>query len=153
MQKQGGLMMIINLYNNESAPNVINKQITLLLTLNGTLRGEANVVSPTIRIFATSLPAFNYAYIPEFGRYYYLRDMQIVRNEIIDLSLKSDPLKSFNLNSITGIISEAQNIGNNYIEHRHFVRSVKSKTDILPFGSGLLDSGEYILITAGGGAS
>ena len=145
--------MIIYLYNNESASNVINKQLTLISTLTGTLRGEADVVNPIIRVYATSVPAFNYAYIPDFGRYYYLRDMQIVRNDIIDLSLKSDPLKSFNLNSITGIISEAQNIGNNYLEHRHFVRSVKSKTDILPFSAGLLDSGEYILITAGGGAS
>lgn len=145
--------MIIYLYNNESAPNVINKQLTLISTLTGTLRGEADVVNPIIRVYATSVPAFNYAYIPDFGRYYYLRDMQIVRNDIIELSLKSDPLKSFNLNSITGIISEAQNIGNNYLEHRHFVRSVKSKTDILPFSAGLLDSGEYILITAGGGAS
>ena len=69
-----------------------------------------------------------------------------------DISLKSDPLKSFNLGSVTGVVIEAQNIGNNYLEHRHFVRNVKSKTDILPFSSGLLDSGEYILITAGGGA-
>lgn len=144
--------MIINLYNNESAPNVINKSITLLATLEGAMRGETNLVAPIVRIVSDGFPAFNYAHIPAFGRFYYLRDIQTVRTGVYDISLKSDPLKSFNLGSVTGVVIEAQNIGNNYLEHRHFVRNVKSKTDILPFSSGLLDSGEYILITAGGGA-
>lgn len=145
--------MVITLYNNASAPNVINKSITLISTLTGDLRGETNKVSPVIRIYADSLPAFNYAHIPAFSRYYYLRDMRIVRTGIYDIYLKSDPLKSFNLNSITGIVTESQNIQNNYLEHRHFIRSVKTKTNILPFSAGLLDSGEYILITAGGGGN
>ena len=144
--------MIINLYNNESSPNVINKSITLLATLEGALRGETNLVAPIVRIVSDGFPAFNYAHIPAFGRFYYLRDIQTVRTGVYDISLKSDPLKSFNLGSVTGVVVEAQNVGNNYLEHRHFVRNVKSKTIIRPFSGGLLDSGEYILITAGGGA-
>ena len=144
--------MIINLYNNESAPNVINKSITLLATLEGALRGETNLVAPIVRIVSEGLPAFNYAHIPAFGRFYYLRDIQTVRTGVFDISLKSDPLKSFNLGSVTGVVVEAQHVGNNYLEHRHFVRNVKSKTIIRTFSNGLLDSGEYILITAGGGA-
>ena len=57
---------------------------------------------------------------------------------------------SFNINSVSGVVVEAQNGGSDYLEHRHFVRNVKSKTNILTFSSGLLDTGEYILITAGG---
>lgn len=144
--------MIIYLYNNESPNNKISKSITLLDTLTGVLRGETDAVSPTIRICADSFPAFNYAYIPDLGRYYYLRDVKEIRNDIWDISLISDPLMSFNLDSITGIVVESEAGGSEYLEHRHFVRNVKSKTDILPFSSGLLDSGEYILITAGGGS-
>ena len=132
---------------------MINKSITLLATLEGALRGETNLVAPIVRIVSEGFPAFNYAHIPAFGRFYYLRDIQTVRTGVYDISLKSDPLKSFNLGSVTGVVVEAQRTGNNYLEHRHFVRNVKSKTIIRAFSSGLLDSGEYILITAGGGAS
>ena len=145
--------MIIYLYNNESPANKIIKDITLLATLTGAMRGESNVVSPVIRIENSVFPVFNYAHIPDFERYYYLRDVREVRANIWDIYLQSDPLMSFNLGSVSGILVEGANDGNNYLEHRHFVRNVKTKTNILAFGSGLLNSGEYILITAGGGAS
>ena len=145
--------MIIYLYNNESPVNKISKEITLLSTLTGAMRGESNVVSPVIRIENSVFPVFNYAQIPDFERYYYLRDVREVRSNIWDIYLQSDPLMSFNIGSVSGILVEGETGGDTYLEHRHFVRNVKSKTNILTFGNGLLNSGEYILITAGGGAS
>ena len=144
--------MIVNLYNNESPANKISKSITLLAALEGQLVNETNVVAPLIRIYDTSFPAFNYAHIPLFNRYYFLRDVRQIRNDVWEISLESDALMSFNIGSVSGIVVENHDNGSNYLEHRHFVRNVKSKTDIIPFSSGLLDSGEYILITAGGGA-
>lgn len=142
--------MIINLYNNESPTNKISKNITLITSLSGELRSETNVVSPIVRVYATAFPAFNYARIPAFNRYYYLRDVRQVRNDIWELSLESDPLMSFNLSDVTGVLVEGGADGSDYLEHRHFVRNVKTKTNILNFSGGLLENGEYILITAGG---
>lgn len=143
-------MLIINLYNNESPPNKISKQITLILALEGTLKNESDIVNPIIRIYAPTLPNFNYARIPAFNRYYYLKDVESVRADIWDIKLASDPLMSFDLTDVSGVLVEGQNGGSDYLEHRHFIRNVKSKTNIINFPSGLLDSGEYILITAGG---
>lgn len=144
------MKMFIDLYNNESPANKINKNITLLRTLTGDLRGETNVVNPIVRVFASTFPNFNYAGIPNFNRYYYLRDLRQVRSGIWELSLESDPLMSFNLSDVAGVIVEGKNDGSDYLEHRHFVRNVKTKTNILNFSGGLLENGEYILITAGG---
>ena len=144
--------MIVNLYNNESPANKISKSVTLLAALEGQLVNETNIVAPVIRIYNASFPAFNYAQIPLFNRYYFLRDVRQIRNDLWEISLESDPLMSFNIGSVSGMLVESENNGSNYLEHRHFVRNVKTKTNILPFGSGLLDSGEYILITAGGGS-
>ncbi len=141
--------MEIILYNNVSPDIKINKSITPVATLTGALRGESNAVSPTVRIESANLPAFNYAYIPEFRRYYFARDIRVVRNNVFDISLQSDVLMSFDINAVTGVVIESSN-GNNYLSARNWVRLVKTKTDILPFSNGLLDSGEYILITAGG---
>lgn len=143
-------MLIINLYNNESPPNKISKQITLILALEGTLKNESDIVNPIIRIYAPTLPNFNYARIPAFNRYYYMREVESVRADIWDIKLTSDPLMSFDLTDVSGVLVEGQNGGSDYLEHRHFVRNVKSKTNIINFPNGLLDSGEYILITAGG---
>lgn len=146
----GVTTLIINLYNNESPANKINKSITLITALNGELRGETNVVNPVVRVYATAFPAFNYARIPAFNRYYYLRDVRQVRTDIWELSLESDPLMSFDLSDVAGVLVEGKSGGSDYLEHRHFVRNVKTKTNILNFSGGLLENGEYILITAGG---
>lgn len=142
--------MQIILYNNTSPQNKIQKSITQISSLVGVLRDESEIVNPTIRVYSENLPLFNYAMIPEFSRYYYLRNVRAVRQNIFDISLQSDPLMSFNLSNVSGIVIEAQNGGNNYLPARNWVRLVKSKTDILNFSGGLLESGEYILITAGG---
>lgn len=144
--------MQILLYNTESPRNKIQKEITLLATLSGALRDETNTVNPTVRIAAVEMPSFNYARIPDFGRYYYLRDVRAVRFGLWEIMLESDPLMSFDLSDVSGVVVETENGGSDYLESRHFVRNVKSKTDILNFSNGLLETGEYILITAGGGA-
>lgn len=144
------MILIINLYNNESPANKISKSITLITALSGELRGETNVVNPIVRVNATAFPAFNYARIPAFDRYYYLRDVRQIRTDIWELSLESDPLMSFDLSDVAGVLVEGQSGGSDYLEHRHFVRNVKTKTNILNFSNGLLENGEYILITAGG---
>lgn len=146
----GVKILIINLYNNESPANKISKNITLITALSGELRGEANVVNPIVRVYATAFPAFNYARIPAFDRYYYLRDVRQVRTDIWELSLESDPLMSFDLSDVAGVLVEGKSGGSDYLEHRHFVRNVKTKTNIINFSNGLLENGEYILITAGG---
>ena len=114
------------------------------------MRVETNLVSPVVRIYNSDFPAFNYAQIPLFNRYYFLKDIKQVRTDIWDILLQSDPLMSFNIGSVSGILIEGTNGGSDYLEHRHFVRNVKSKTSVINFPNGLLDSGEYILITAGG---
>lgn len=141
--------MQIVLYQNTSPDNKIHKTLSQVLSWSGVLRGESNVANPVIRIEGAALPDFNYAYIPDFSRYYYRRDVRAVRNTIFDISLECDVLMSFDLSTVTGVVVESSS-GNNYLSARNWVRTVKSKTDILTFSNGLLATGEYILITAGG---
>ena len=148
--------MEIKLYRNGSIPNKINKTLTLLEIVTGTMRNEMEVTSPVILMpWADSIISgtCNYARIEETGRYYYLRGYQIVRNEMIELRLKSDPLMSFksDIANIKGIVKESENVYvDNYLPSRSYVAKVKEKTNIINFSNGLLENGEYILITAGG---
>lgn len=145
--------MIITLYNNSSEPNKISKNLTPInIALSGSLRNESEVVNPVVLVEGdiSALQNANYARIESFGRYYYITDMKSIRNTIVELHLHTDVLMSFDISAVSGVVVEAENIGSDYLQSRQFVRLVKSKTDILPFSSGLLDTGEYILITAGG---
>lgn len=142
--------MDIILYNTSDDPRVVNKTITQVASLQGSLRNETEIVTPVVLIEYANPAAFNYAYISAFGRYYFVTDVKSVRNGILEIHLKSDVLKSFGLSGITGILSESQSVVNNYLPSRGFVRNCKTKTDIIQFPNGLLNNGEYILITAGG---
>ena len=38
------------------------------------LKDDCSVISPVLEIKTATLPDYNYAYIPDFGRYYYVND-------------------------------------------------------------------------------
>lgn len=72
--------------------------LTQLFELDGTLREECSLITPVIQVQLIELAKIvkaNYAYIPDFGRYYYIDDIVGERTGIVSLSMRSDPLMSF----------------------------------------------------------
>ena len=154
-QSERGLIMVLKLYKNNSERNCVTKTLSNELSLNGTLRHETSIKTPVITIVGNdSIIGYNYAFIVEFNRYYFITDIKSVRNGIWELSLLCDVLMSFkdDILSSFAVIDQTQEYDTSaYLSSDTFVASVKDKTDIINFsGSSLLDSGEYILITAGG---
>ena len=145
--------MVIHLYNNTSERNAITKTLTNEISVSGSLREESNIHNPVIMINAPSIIGFNYAYIPDFYRYYYLNDITSVRVGLWRLTLICDVLMSFKsaiLNSYA-IIDHTQTTQiTEYMQSDIWKTTVKDFTEIINFPSGLLETGEYILITAGG---
>lgn len=87
--------MQISLYNNASAPNVIHKRKTLLRTLNGTIKEDVNRESVVVTIpYASDYASINYAYIPDFKRYYFV-SVDNLKGLRLKLTMKSDALSSF----------------------------------------------------------
>lgn len=87
--------MQISLYNNASAPNVVHKRKTLLRTLNGTIKEDVNRESVVVTIpYASDYASINYAYIPDFKRYYFV-SVDNLKGLRLKLTMKSDALSSF----------------------------------------------------------
>lgn len=63
--------------------------------IGGTLREESSIIAPTITVEHGSFPNWNYAYIPNFNRYYFITDIVSVRLNIWRISFRCDPLMSF----------------------------------------------------------
>lgn len=97
--------------------------------------------------------SYNYAYIPEFGRYYFISDMVHVSKGLWRISMQVDVLESFKnyILDLGVILSDTENTGaENYLSGDVWKTKVKEKTDIINFPSGLSETGHFILITAGG---
>lgn len=144
----------ISLFKTASENNRVVKVLTDEKQLSGELRNQTSVLSPKIRIeSADNIAGYNYCYIPEFGRYYYIADITSVRTRVWEVSMRCDVLMSYKdeIQGLNVILDNTQETGlSNYLTSPNWVNLVKTKTDIRVFPSGLSKQGEFILITAGG---
>lgn len=144
----------ISLFKTASENNRVVKVLTDEKQLSGELRNQTSVLNPSIRIeSADNISIYNYAYISEFGRYYYITDIVSVRTNCWVVSLRCDVLMSYKdeIQGLNVILDNTQETGlSNYLSSPNWVSLVKTKTYIKVFPSGLSEQGEFILITAGG---
>lgn len=144
----------ISLFKTGSENNRVVKTLTDEKQLSGELRNQTSVLNPSIRIeSADNIAGYNYCYISEFGRYYYVTDIVSVRTNCWVVSLRCDVLMSYKdeIQGLNVILNNTQETGlSNYLSSPNWVSLVKTKTDIKAFPSGLSEQGEFILITAGG---
>lgn len=92
--------MTVTLYTSTADPKVVNKSsyLTQIGTTSVTITPKASldILYPVIDInYNSSYLSANYAYISDFGRYYYINDVTVQIGQIITLSMSVDPLMSF----------------------------------------------------------
>lgn len=80
--------MVVEFYNNSSDDKVVNKTITLVTEIDGTLKDNVNVFNPVLRLNKKIPMEVNYCYVPAFNRYYFINNinMDITNNVIITLT-------------------------------------------------------------------
>lgn len=146
--------MEIKLFKTLSPRKKLVKELTDGITLTGTLRSQSSVMSPSLQIQDIAVIGYNYCYIPDFGRYYYINDINALRANLFELSLGIDVLMTYAL-EIRGnyaIVDKVENFGVafNYINDGSWINTNRTDQSIINFANGFNDNGEFILITAGG---
>lgn len=83
------------------------------MTNNIKFEGTQNLISPSFYVNSTTEPAFNYVYIPEFKRYYYVSSKQWVSNNVWFVTLTVDVLFSHKDSILTlrGVASRLEDQG------------------------------------------
>ena len=146
--------MNVEIYKNLSENSVIGKNKTLVYQTPCEIKGESSIINPVLILqYNEQLFSSNYVYIPAWSRYYFIDDVRVLTGGRVEASLSVDVLESFKdaILELDVILSDTEQTGlNNYLPSESFVVNCKHKTDIVNFSNGLLDNGEYILITAGG---
>ena len=146
--------MEIKLYKTSSPRKKLVKDLTDGITLVGTLRAQSSVMAPTFTVQDTAVVGYNYCYIPDFGRYYYINGINALRANLFELSLGIDVLMTYAaaIRSNAAIVDKVQPQSGAmlYINDGSYVNTNKMYQTIINYPNGFNDNGEFILITAGG---
>lgn len=151
----------VYLYHNASENKVIGKTLTAMGQLECTFKNDISVEKPVLIVANTTqslttetyLDELNYIYIPRFNRYYYVEEIKALPGYRYEIRCRVDVLESFKADilNLTVILDHSQATGANmYLQSPIWVANAKNATSIINFPNGLLNSGEYILITVGG---
>lgn len=90
--------MEILLYTTQDADTVMNKTLELKYTIQMEIKDSQNITQPTIALMEyedMKLDEVNYAYIPDFNRYYFIRSYNVAPNQIYHLALECDVIETF----------------------------------------------------------
>lgn len=143
----------ISLFKTNSENNRVVKTLTDEKQLSGELRNQTSVLNPSIRIeSADNISAYNYAYIAEFGRYYYITDIVSVRTNCWVVSLRCDVLMSYKdeIKTITGVVVRQESNPNKLLVDRLERIQSDKEIDILYYPDAFSKNLQYVLVTAGG---
>lgn len=145
--------MEITLYKTSEENNKIDKTLSEPYNMTGSLRNESSVIRPSILIEIENPTKYNYMYIPDFGRYYFIKEMTAVRTNLWRLDCEVDVLKSYanEIKTLTVIIDKNKDYSrtNQYLDDGSFIIENKNTIEIKNFSSGFNDEASYVLVTAG----
>lgn len=146
--------MNVRLYLTMSPANMVQKQLTLVTNETGTLREPTSILDPTFVMERNSPTGFNYVYIEEFGRYYYVSGVSSVSNSLVAVSCHVDVLMTYSnyIRELTAVVRRQENDFNLLLDDGIFKAYQNPKHKLLRFPFSF-EQFSYILAIAGNGDS
>lgn len=145
--------MDIILYKNSSPNNYLEKSLTGAITISGTFRATSSIIDPEFNIEFANPSQYNYLYISDFKRFYYINNIESVKNNLWKVTCHVDVLNTYRSQIIAhqAIIDKQTSSSNSdlYIDDGDFIVKNKKNVEIKRFPSGLNEDANFILISAG----
>lgn len=150
--KLGDYMAItIKLYNTSDANNVICKTLEDETTVTDVrFKQSTDIMNPTLALKLDSYPNFNYCYIEEFSRYYFIDSITVTPNNVYEVELSIDVLESWKddiLNSV-GYVTKSSNSNPYY--NAGYASEVKKGVSVYSSNVTIERAQTQILVTVGG---
>ena len=108
--------MQVVLYVNKSDKRKLEKELIEVANIDCKIKDDCSILNPTLIIQIDSVD-YNYAYIPEFNRYYYIDDIVTLNSRLKEISCSVDVRQSYReqLRNTSAIIARNERYYNQYI--------------------------------------
>ena len=144
--------MNILLQYNDSEKNKLDKTITTVYEMSGTLRDATSIIDPVIVFsgYVSDSANINYMTIPEFHRSYFVTGIRCVRNEVFEISGHVDVLSTYaaQIRRNSAIVKRQKNTWNLYLNDGSLKVYQNPQVTIKTFGSGF-NTMEFVMAVAG----
>lgn len=146
------MSMTITLYHNDSDKRTVNKTLTDAGTLqDAVIIDDTSILTPRLKVRDNGIVnlLYNYCYIQDFRRYYYITDIT-VSNGYILIDCKVDVLMSYSeeIRNCRGVIKRQENICNFYLDDPLYQSYEYSRVQIKTFNN-VFNNYNFILTVAG----
>lgn len=101
----------LKLYRNISENNDVQKTLEDETSVDGYSRNVVDVLNPVIELKGLKINSYNYAYIEELQRYYYIENITIAPNGVYTLTMRVDVLMTYrdDILASSGLITKNKN--------------------------------------------
>lgn len=142
--------MLMKLYTTKTPNNTIGKVLENETEYNIKFKSKADRTKPVVVLMSETMIDFNYAYIPDFNRYYFVESIEVTPNKIYNISLRCDVLESFKNDILksSGFVNQ-QTITNKYY-NSDYQTEIKKEVDVIKSDVTLDTTKSTILVTIGG---
>lgn len=138
-----------------SEKNRLDKALTDIATLTGTLRQDTSIIDPVFQVEGdlSSYVNANYCTVATFGRSYFINNIRSLRNNLFEIACHVDVLSSFKtqIRANKAILKKSENNWNLYLndgslqaEHRPEIITSRFSN-----GDALAGTWSYVLLVAG----
>ena len=150
--------MTITLYKNFSDKRNLNKNLTEIKTVSATAKGDINIISPTLIIQYYSTD-FNYCYIQELNRFYYVNSLTLLTGQRLQINLSVDVLMSYKeeIKNLTVNVLRYENIEPTYLTDSRIPLFSDTVQKVIEFPENIFNlenpsenSKNFLLTVAGG---
>lgn len=145
----------VDLYNNESPVEKIGKNLTNSHTISDVLlKRDTSILRPVLVVNSVQdIYTYNYMYISEFGRYYFIDDIRSVHDNIWEISAHVDVLETYKAEilSNTAVLRRQEKKFNLYLDDPEFKTYNNERVQTKRFNgtSGWTKNLHYVLVTNG----
>lgn len=143
----------ITLQTNISESIRVDKTLTDIAALTGTLRNDTSIIDPTFRIEGdvSQYLTANYCTVPAFGRSYFINNVRSLRANLFEIVCHVDVLSSFKtgLRRNSAIIHRSERNWNLYLNDGSLKTTQNPTISTQDFAETFYGVHSYVLILAG----
>ena len=147
-----GYFMTVIFYKYNGIKNKINKTLENGLTVNDVvIHNDFDITAFELLIKNTTFSSeYNYCYIQDLGRYYFIESVEKMNGTIYKIRLTVDVLKSFStqIENIQAIITKSENPNDNFVDCE---KSENYTSEVINMTDNFNHNGNLILVTSLGG--